>query len=65
MCIGLRGQWEDVHLQDLQDGYGQEWVSRNGRVKNCQHKREHFSPTEEAGPLCVCISLVTIGVTIR
>lgn len=27
MCVGLRAQWEDVHLQDLQDSYGQEWVS--------------------------------------
>lgn len=27
LCVGLRGQWEDVKLQDLQDSYGQEWVS--------------------------------------
>ena len=27
LCVGLRSQWEDVHLQDLQDSYGQEWVS--------------------------------------
>lgn len=26
LCVGLRSQWEDVHLQDLQDSYGQEWV---------------------------------------
>ncbi|KAM7383541.1 hypothetical protein PAMP_003185 [Pampus punctatissimus] len=26
MCVGLRSQWEDVHLQDLQDSYGQEWT---------------------------------------
>lgn len=31
MCVGLRSQWEDVHLQDLQDSYGQEWVSRVNR----------------------------------
>lgn len=28
LCVGLRSQWEDVHLQDLQDSYGQEWVSK-------------------------------------
>lgn len=27
LCVGLRSQWEDVKLQDLQDSYGQEWVS--------------------------------------
>ena len=27
MCVGLRAHWEDVHLQDMQDSYGQEWVS--------------------------------------
>ncbi|XP_034408911.1 potassium-transporting ATPase alpha chain 1-like [Cyclopterus lumpus] len=26
LCVGLRPQWEDVHLQDLQDSYGQEWT---------------------------------------
>uniref|UniRef100_A0A669BP06 Sodium/potassium-transporting ATPase subunit alpha n=1 Tax=Oreochromis niloticus TaxID=8128 RepID=A0A669BP06_ORENI len=26
LCVGLRGQWEDVKLQDLQDSYGQEWT---------------------------------------
>lgn len=26
LCVGLRPQWEDHHLQDLQDSYGQEWV---------------------------------------
>ena len=26
LCVGLRSQWENVHLQDLQDSYGQEWV---------------------------------------
>ncbi|KAG9335409.1 hypothetical protein JZ751_004731, partial [Albula glossodonta] len=26
LCVGLRSQWEDVHLQDLQDSYGQEWT---------------------------------------
>uniref|UniRef100_A0A8D3DLJ1 Sodium/potassium-transporting ATPase subunit alpha n=1 Tax=Scophthalmus maximus TaxID=52904 RepID=A0A8D3DLJ1_SCOMX len=31
LCIGLRSQWEDVHLQDLQDSYGQEWVN----IKMC------------------------------
>lgn len=31
MCVGLRSQWEDVHLQDLQDSYGQEWVGRVNR----------------------------------
>uniref|UniRef100_A0A8C7HN04 Sodium/potassium-transporting ATPase subunit alpha n=1 Tax=Oncorhynchus kisutch TaxID=8019 RepID=A0A8C7HN04_ONCKI len=25
LCVGLRSHWEDVHLQDLQDSYGQEW----------------------------------------
>ncbi|XP_069804972.1 potassium-transporting ATPase alpha chain 1 [Dendropsophus ebraccatus] len=25
-CIGLRANWEDQHLQDLQDSYGQEWT---------------------------------------
>ncbi|KAL7981114.1 hypothetical protein Chor_005348 [Crotalus horridus] len=25
-CLGLRAQWENVHLQDLQDSYGQEWT---------------------------------------
>lgn len=39
MCVGLRSQWEDVHLQDLQDSYGQEWVSRvNRRVTLFQPK---------------------------
>ena len=27
LCVGLRPQWEDHHLQDLQDSYGQEWVT--------------------------------------
>lgn len=27
LCVGLRPQWENHHLQDLQDSYGQEWVS--------------------------------------
>lgn len=27
LCVGLRAQWENDHLQDLQDSYGQEWVS--------------------------------------
>uniref|UniRef100_A0A3Q3LQV2 Sodium/potassium-transporting ATPase subunit alpha n=1 Tax=Mastacembelus armatus TaxID=205130 RepID=A0A3Q3LQV2_9TELE len=26
LCVGLRSQWENVHLQDLQDSYGQEWT---------------------------------------
>ncbi|KAJ8384478.1 hypothetical protein AAFF_G00204990 [Aldrovandia affinis] len=26
ICVGLRSQWEDTHLQDLQDSYGQEWT---------------------------------------
>ncbi|KAI5092453.1 sodium/potassium-transporting ATPase subunit alpha-3 [Silurus meridionalis] len=26
LCVGLRSQWEDVKLQDLQDSYGQEWT---------------------------------------
>lgn len=26
LCVGLRPQWENHHLQDLQDSYGQEWV---------------------------------------
>uniref|UniRef100_A0A4W6DVJ5 Sodium/potassium-transporting ATPase subunit alpha n=1 Tax=Lates calcarifer TaxID=8187 RepID=A0A4W6DVJ5_LATCA len=26
LCVGLRSQWEDVHLQDLKDSYGQEWT---------------------------------------
>ncbi|XP_071772883.1 potassium-transporting ATPase alpha chain 1 [Centroberyx gerrardi] len=26
LCVGLRSQWEDVRLQDLQDSYGQEWT---------------------------------------
>lgn len=34
MCVGLRSQWEDVHLQDLQDSYGQEWVGRVDRRVN-------------------------------
>lgn len=39
MCVGLRSQWEDVHLQDLQDSYGQEWVGRvNRRVTLFQPK---------------------------
>lgn len=32
LCIGLRSQWEDVHLQDLQDSYGQEWVSTHSEM---------------------------------
>ncbi|KAB1274454.1 Potassium-transporting ATPase alpha chain 1 [Camelus dromedarius] len=28
LCVGLRPQWEDHHLQDLQDSYGQEWTFR-------------------------------------
>lgn len=27
MCVGLRARWENVHLQDVVDSYGQEWVS--------------------------------------
>lgn len=27
LCVGLRPYWENHHLQDLQDSYGQEWVS--------------------------------------
>lgn len=27
LCVGLRPHWENHHLQDLQDSYGQEWVS--------------------------------------
>uniref|UniRef100_A0A8C7EZ12 Sodium/potassium-transporting ATPase subunit alpha n=1 Tax=Oncorhynchus kisutch TaxID=8019 RepID=A0A8C7EZ12_ONCKI len=26
LCVGLRSHWENVHLQDLQDSYGQEWT---------------------------------------
>uniref|UniRef100_A0A8C5FDB4 Sodium/potassium-transporting ATPase subunit alpha n=1 Tax=Gadus morhua TaxID=8049 RepID=A0A8C5FDB4_GADMO len=26
MCVGLRAHWENVHLQDMQDSYGQEWT---------------------------------------
>uniref|UniRef100_A0AAY5ERL1 Sodium/potassium-transporting ATPase subunit alpha n=1 Tax=Electrophorus electricus TaxID=8005 RepID=A0AAY5ERL1_ELEEL len=26
LCVGLRSQWENVRLQDLQDSYGQEWT---------------------------------------
>eukprot|EP00069_Balaena_mysticetus_P019484 bmy_12284T0 len=26
LCVGLRPYWEDHHLQDLQDSYGQEWT---------------------------------------
>ncbi|XP_015273570.1 PREDICTED: potassium-transporting ATPase alpha chain 1 [Gekko japonicus] len=25
-CVGLRADWENDHLQDLQDSYGQEWT---------------------------------------
>ncbi|CAJ0957790.1 unnamed protein product [Ranitomeya imitator] len=25
-CIGLRAHWENQHLQDLEDSYGQEWT---------------------------------------
>ncbi|KAM4702992.1 potassium-transporting ATPase alpha chain 1 [Rhinophrynus dorsalis] len=25
-CLGLRAQWENQHLQDLEDSYGQEWT---------------------------------------
>ncbi|XP_075697041.1 LOW QUALITY PROTEIN: potassium-transporting ATPase alpha chain 1 [Rhinoderma darwinii] len=25
-CLGLRANWENQHLQDLQDSYGQEWT---------------------------------------
>ncbi|XP_075462193.1 potassium-transporting ATPase alpha chain 1 [Ascaphus truei] len=25
-CLGLRAQWENDHLQDLEDSYGQEWT---------------------------------------
>ena len=28
--IGIRKQWEDEENNDLQDGFGQEWVSSNG-----------------------------------
>lgn len=28
LCVGLRPKWENHHLQDLQDSYGQEWVSQ-------------------------------------
>ncbi|XP_056682187.1 potassium-transporting ATPase alpha chain 1 [Monodelphis domestica] len=26
LCVGLRPHWENHHLQDLQDSYGQEWT---------------------------------------
>nr|XP_035923779.1 potassium-transporting ATPase alpha chain 1 isoform X2 [Halichoerus grypus] len=26
LCVGLRPYWENHHLQDLQDSYGQEWT---------------------------------------
>ncbi|KAK1894775.1 Potassium-transporting ATPase alpha chain 1 [Dissostichus eleginoides] len=26
VCIGLRAHWENVHFQDMQDSYGQEWT---------------------------------------
>ncbi|XP_006037826.1 potassium-transporting ATPase alpha chain 1 [Alligator sinensis] len=26
LCLGLRPHWENHHLQDLQDSYGQEWT---------------------------------------
>ncbi|XP_075764358.1 potassium-transporting ATPase alpha chain 1 [Pelodiscus sinensis] len=26
LCVGLRAQWENDHLQDVQDSYGQEWT---------------------------------------
>ncbi|XP_040183060.1 potassium-transporting ATPase alpha chain 1 [Rana temporaria] len=25
-CLGLRAQWENEHLQDLEDSYGQQWT---------------------------------------
>lgn len=33
LCVGLRSQWENVELQDLQDSYGQEWVSAQIKIK--------------------------------
>lgn len=40
LCVGLRSQWENVHLQDLQDSYGQEWVSIDATFRllsDCGH----------------------------
>ena len=44
LCVGLRPQWEDHHLQDLQDRYGQEWVSP------CPHPLSFQCHLLECGP---------------
>ncbi|XP_058716035.1 potassium-transporting ATPase alpha chain 1 isoform X2 [Poecile atricapillus] len=33
LVLGLRPRWEDAHLQDLQDSYGQEWTFAQRRYQ--------------------------------
>jgi sodium/potassium-transporting ATPase subunit alpha len=30
LTFGLRSDWEDISINDLEDSYGQEWVSHCG-----------------------------------
>lgn len=30
--LGIRISWENRYVNDLEDSYGQQWVSRRGRV---------------------------------
>lgn len=49
LCVGLRPQWEDHHLQDLQDSYGQEWVSS---------ARHHPLPASSCPVPCTFVGIV-------
>lgn len=42
LCVGLRSQWENVQLQDLQDSYGQEWVCKlTNYSRECLYSHLH------------------------
>lgn len=57
LCVGLRSQWEDVYLQDLQDSYGQEWVSMDFRSVPLVPIQTVSLVSQRQ--ICICVSIET------
>lgn len=60
LCVGLRSQWENVQLQDLQDSYGQEWVCKlTNYSRECLYS--HLHRNQVTPPLCRLLCLQTFS----
>ncbi len=36
--LGIRVYWDDKHINDLEDSYGQQWVGIKNRITAVNHK---------------------------